>query len=121
MELVPHRDGYGHSFKRFMPALRLNVTEDPLLVFHSFRHAVATTLSRAKMDELKVADLMGHERDSKSESGKTYIDEAEVPELKEIVEKIVYPGLVLPRLNIGFKDKDYSVFEEVIVTKLPNS
>lgn len=116
-ELTHHRDGYGHSFKRFMPSFRLNVSKDPLKVFHSTRHTVGTILHRAGIDELTIADALGHERPGLSEASKTYIKEALTPKIKEVIELIDYPGIDWPVCPFL---KETSAFEEIIITKLPH-
>jgi len=67
---------------------RQHVSQDPLKVFHSFRHSVADTLKQAGILESVVAGLLGHEQGgiTFSRYGKKYLPRT----LVEAVEAIQY-------------------------------
>jgi len=48
---------FGNWYGRFNRRL---VTDDPLKVFHSFRHTVANTLKQAGVSESVIAEILGH-------------------------------------------------------------
>ncbi|QWV98638.1 site-specific integrase [Geomonas nitrogeniifigens] len=68
-------DGYGSAFgKWFQRFNREYVTTDKAKVFHSFRHTVADTLKQAGVQEVVIAEILGHANDSMTMSryGKRY-------------------------------------------------
>jgi len=68
-------DGYGSAFgKWFQRFNREYVTKDKAKVFHSFRHTVADTLKQEGVQEVVIAEIMGHANDSMTMSryGKRY-------------------------------------------------
>lgn len=68
-------DGYSNALgKWFQVFNRRHVTKDPKKVFHSLRHLVADTLKQAGIQEVVIAEIMGHANDSMSMSryGKRY-------------------------------------------------
>jgi len=67
---------------------RQYVTQDPLKVFHSFRHTVADSLKQNGIIESVVANLLGHEQGgiTFNRYGKKYLPET----LIAAIEKIIY-------------------------------
>ncbi len=58
-------DGYSNALgKWFQVFNRRHVTDDPKKVFHSFRHTLADTLKQAGIQEVVIAEIMGHANDS---------------------------------------------------------
>jgi len=54
-------DGYSNALgKWFQVFNRRHVTGDPKKVFHSFRHTLADTLKQAGVQEVVIAEIMGH-------------------------------------------------------------
>lgn len=54
-------DGYCHAIGNWYGRFaRKNVTDDPLKTFHSFRHTFADTLKQNGVQEVIIAELMGH-------------------------------------------------------------
>ena len=64
--------------------------------FHSLRHTVRTTLSRAKIPDTTLDRITGHE--TTGSVGKTVYTHVADDQLIEAVESITYPGLVLLRV-----------------------
>lgn len=64
--LEPNKYGYwGKGFGKWYGKFnRKYVTEDPLKVFHSFRHLVADTLKQACVAEGVIAEILGHANQS---------------------------------------------------------
>jgi integrase len=89
-DLRPYRDGYGHSFKHFMPLLRKHVTTHPKKTFHSFRHGVATLLSEKAFPSVWRADLLGHQRPGNLETDLTYTHRTRLEALVQMVNAISY-------------------------------
>ena len=68
-------DGYSNAFgKWFQRFNREHVGDDPQKTFHSFRHTVANTLKQAGVQEIVIAEIIGHANDSMTMSryGKRY-------------------------------------------------
>jgi integrase len=58
-------DGYGSAFGKWYQRFnREHVTTDKVKVFHSLRHTVADTLKQAGVQEVVIAEIMGHANDS---------------------------------------------------------
>ena len=54
-------NGHGNSFSNWYQRFnRINVTDDPKKVFHSFRHTVTDTLKQVGVSETVIAELVGH-------------------------------------------------------------
>jgi hypothetical protein len=68
---------------------RLGITRDRV-VFHSLRKNVGTALERARVAESEAVQILGHEKMSMSYS--VYAIVLGLPALREVVEKITYPG-----------------------------
>jgi len=104
-ELRNYRDGYGHSFKRFMPLIRECVTENPAKVFHSFRHGVATMLSEAGYPTTWRADLLGHDRPGNIETDATYTKSTKESTVAKMLEKVEYPGVDFSKCYVYDKEE----------------
>lgn len=61
MEIHGYSNAFGKWYQRFN---RNRVTDDPKKVFHSMRHTVADTLKQAGVQEVVIAEIMGHANDS---------------------------------------------------------
>lgn len=73
--LTKGRDGFSHKFgKWYQKFNRDHVTTNPKLVFHSFRHNLANTLKQKGVQEITIAEIVGHTTDSMTMSryGKRY-------------------------------------------------
>jgi integrase len=92
-ELVCHRDGYGHSFKKFGPELRKRVTMDKRKTFHSIRHGVATLLNDKGHPTTHRADLLGHTRPGATETDMTYTRKTKLEVMARMVSDIEYVGV----------------------------
>lgn len=103
-DLAAFRDGYGHSFKKFMPLIRDCVTDDKYKVFHSFRHGVATLLSRAKASTTFAADLLGHSRPGNLITTEVYTGRSTIDLLNETVNLIQFSNVNFEKCYI-YKDK----------------
>jgi integrase len=58
-------DGYSNAFgKWFQRFNRQHVTDDPQKVFHSMRHLVTDSLKQAGVQEIVIAEIIGHANDS---------------------------------------------------------
>lgn len=97
--LKPDRFGkYSAAFsKAFMKYLRqdLKIT-DKRKVFHSFRHTFRDACREAGLDEEVSDALMGHSNTQKM--GRRYGGSFSIKRLNEAIQKIEYPGLVIPVL-----------------------
>lgn len=71
--------------------LRTYITTDPKKDFHSFRHAFANKLKQANIEEVKIAELVGHTNTSMTSGryGKRY----EIAMMKDTVDSLVYEGV----------------------------
>lgn len=59
--LTRHRDGYGHSFGQWFQTFnRRHITDNPKRVYHSFRHGVADQLKQQGINEILIAEILGH-------------------------------------------------------------
>jgi len=68
-------DGYSNAFGKWYQRFnREHVTTDKAKVFHSLRHTVADTMKQAGVQEVVIAEIMGHANDSMTMSryGKRY-------------------------------------------------
>jgi integrase len=74
----------------------LGITRDRV-TFHSLRKNVGTALERARVPESEVVQVLGHEKMSMSYS--VYSLGLELGALRNIVEKIRYPGLDLSHIQ----------------------
>jgi integrase len=52
-----HGNSFSNWYQRFN---RINVTDDPKKVFHSFRHTVTDTLKQAGVSETVIEEIVGH-------------------------------------------------------------
>ena len=90
---------YNHYFaKRFTDYRRRSGVTGPRAAFHSFRKNVAQALKDKRATQVEIAELIGHEQ------GFTFSVYApmQLPmrALKELIERIHYPGLRLKHLYI---------------------
>lgn len=61
MNLPKGRDGHSHDFGHWFSRFnRSKITNDPLKVFHSFRHSVCDTLKQAGVEISVISELAGH-------------------------------------------------------------
>jgi integrase len=85
--------------KRFTAYRRECGIEGPRLAFHSFRKNTAQALKNARTTPAEIAELIGHERGFTVE---TYAPlSLPVSQLKSLIERIKYPGLILKPLYVG--------------------
>ena len=61
MDIHGYSNGFGKWYQRYN---RTNVTADPKKVFHSMRHTLANTLKQIGVQEVVIAEIMGHANDS---------------------------------------------------------
>jgi integrase len=86
-------------FTQRFTAYRRSVDVDrPRVSFHSFRKNAVTALDNAGVNRGDIAALIGHERGFTLE---TYSGGKGLAALKQIAEKIKYPGLRLAHLYAG--------------------
>jgi len=91
-------DGYSNALgKWFQVFNRRHVTDDPKKVFHSMRHTLADTLKQAGVQEVVIAEIMGHANDSMSMSryGKRYQPKV----LLDALMNLDY-GVTVPKWNM---------------------
>ncbi|WEJ57465.1 site-specific integrase [Devosia sp. FJ2-5-3] len=81
--------------KWFTPLRRKLGIYRPEVVFHSFRHTVATALRNAEVYMPFVEEITGHEDEARQLEIKRYTKEALVENLKAAIDKLDY-GLTLP-------------------------
>jgi integrase len=95
---VPWREEKpGGLFSAWFAALKGKVNRDrPLPRFHDFRHTVRTKLTEALVAEPTIDALVGHAI-SGSTGAKVYTHRSPRA-LKTAIDKLAYPGLVLPRV-----------------------
>ena len=73
--LTRGRDGYSHIYgKKYQRFNRTYITKNPKRVFHSFRHTLANTLKQAGVQEVIIAEILGHANESETSGryGKKY-------------------------------------------------
>jgi len=73
--LTKGRDGYSHVYgKKYQRFNRSFITKNPKRVFHSFRHTLANTLKQAGVQEIVIAEILGHANESETSGryGKKY-------------------------------------------------
>ena len=63
-ELIASRGTYAEHFSRWYSRLNKKLVESGKKSFHSFRHSFATNLKHHKVEELVIAELMGHANES---------------------------------------------------------
>lgn len=63
---TPWKGQYGKKFGNWYSQSfnRIYVTDDPQKSFHSFRHTVSDTLKQAGVQEVVIAEILGHKNDS---------------------------------------------------------
>ena len=69
------RDGYSHDLGKWYQRFNRNkITSNPKRVFHSFRHTLANSLKQKGVQEVVIAEILGHAVDSMTMSryGKRY-------------------------------------------------
>ncbi|MFS8159545.1 MAG: tyrosine-type recombinase/integrase [Candidatus Roizmanbacteria bacterium] len=69
------RDGYSHDFGKWYQRFnRQEITKNPKRVFHSLRHTLANNLKQKGVQEVVIAEILGHSVDSMTMSryGKRY-------------------------------------------------
>jgi len=91
-------DGYSNAVgKWFQRFNREYVTMDKAKVFHSFRHTVADTLKQTGVQEVVIAEVMGHANDSMTTGryGKRYQPKV----LLDAMMKLDY-GISIPAWNV---------------------
>ena len=87
-------DGYSNALgKWFQVFNRRHVTDDPKKVFHSMRHTLADSLKQAGIQEVVIAEILGHANDSMTTGryGKRYQPRV----LLDALEKLDY-GIDIP-------------------------
>jgi integrase len=87
--LVKKRDGHAQDFGKFFQRFnRANVTKNPKRVFHSLRHNMANSLKQAGIQEVVIAEILGHANDSVTTGryGKSYRPAV----LLEALQKLIY-------------------------------
>lgn len=80
-------DGYSNAFGKWYQRFnRQHVSDDPKKVFHSMRHTVADTLKQAGVQEVVIAEIMGHANDSMTTGryGKRYQPKVLLEALKQL-------------------------------------
>ncbi|NVN91912.1 MAG: site-specific integrase [Desulfuromonadales bacterium] len=83
-------DGYSNAFgKWFQRFNREHVTKDLQKTFHSFRHTVADTLKQAGLQEVVIAEIMGHSNSGSMTMGR-YGKRYQPRVLLEAVKKLDY-------------------------------
>lgn len=89
-------DGYSNALGKWYQVFnRRHVTDDPKKVFHSLRHTLADTLKQAGIQEVVIAEIMGHTNDSMTTGryGKRYQPKVLLEALKKLsygIEPPVY-------------------------------
>ena len=87
--LKHRRDGYGQDFSRWFGVFNdRNVANDPKKVFHSFRHNFTDTLKQSGVQEVAIAELVGHENPSIT-TGR-YGKRLQPKPLLDVLEKLDY-------------------------------
>ncbi|WP_300458867.1 site-specific integrase [Desulfobacula sp.] len=99
-DLKPLQKKYGHSISKWFGTYLKKQgikTADKKLSFHSFRHTFVTKAKRSELPESYIQQIVGHANDSMTYGvyGKTY----EIPELKGIIDKILFSGLTMEKLH----------------------
>lgn len=69
--------------------------------FHSLRGHFITCLDRAGVNEQRIAEIVGHSAQAKTESLKTYSQGASMKELSDYVEMVDYPEIIFPETEKG--------------------
>jgi integrase len=96
------KDAFNKRFNRFSDRYLLakhGINENKgTLSHHSFRHGMSTRLFKLGLNELQVAHVVGHSRETsaKTTSGKVYIKETEIPEIRahiNLIEPINFPNI----------------------------
>jgi integrase len=90
----PDRKPSWNFSKRFTIYRRSVGVDRPGVSFHSFRKNVVTALDNAGVPQHDIAAVIGHERGFTLD---TYSGGKGLATLKEIVERVTYPGLVIER------------------------
>jgi integrase len=90
---------FNHYFaKRFTVYRRASDVTAPRTSFHSFRKNVAQALKDKRATPAEIAELIGHEQGF---TLSVYAPmQLPLPALKELVERVKYPGLKLAHLQI---------------------
>ena len=112
--LTKGRDGYSHDLGKWYQRFnRKYVTENPKRVFHSFRHTLANTLKQKGVQEVVIAEIMGHAVDSMTMSryGKVY----EPKVLLEALSKLEFEKKPTPELVVTLIDPDLTPFIEPVL------
>ena len=93
-KLTKKRDGYSQDFGKWYQRFnRKYVTKNPLRVFHSFRHSVANRLKQVGVQEVAIAEIVGHANESVTSSryGKRYQPKVLLEALKQLDYGITIP------------------------------
>jgi integrase len=99
--LKPNRYGvltanWGKWFNRYLDT-KIGI-DDPTRVFYSFRHNFSDACREAGLSEEIKDTLMGHAKNSKDSTGRSYGSGYSLKALADSVAKIRYPGLQIPKL-----------------------
>jgi integrase len=96
VNLRKSRDGHSQDFGKWYQRFnRKFVTKDPKKVFHSFRHTLANNLKQIGVQEVTIAEILGHANESMTMSryGKRYEPKVLMEALKQLDYGVTIPGL----------------------------
>lgn len=92
-------NGHGNSFSNWYQRFnRINITDDPKKVFHSFRHTVTDTLKQAGVSETVIAELVGHSNSGSMTMGR-YGKRYQPKVLLDALVQLNY-GVTVPKWNM---------------------
>ena len=106
------RDGYSTAFgKWYQKFNRDYVTKNDKLVFHSFRHNLANSLKQKGVQEITIAEIIGHSTDSMTMSryGKRYEPKVLLEALKLIDYHKLKPSVDDEQLGVTIECTDDSL------------